>query len=140
MQNYIIGFIIVFLLLWVYELHRINCMISGVWLSDNEFNKDAEIESMFLYIGPPVGLFCQKRKCYIIIMNNIINTECEMHYTNLMPSSEITFDVKFTEDVPLSGTCKIDLQTGAMRIFDEKNKTLFARMYKSGELSEIVRE
>jgi len=59
--------------------------LTGFWVSDRDFADDAEISSMYLYVGEPESAVYNGasvvRPAYIVINNDICNQKLEFEYS-----------------------------------------------------------
>ena len=141
--------IVVVILVVIYAVASMNVApnenyLTGMWVGDDLFCEEAEIDSMLLYIGEPVD--GRMRNGYIVIQ-----ADGEMVSQGFMfehrpgwagPSigGYTVHGIIDFEDDPIWSddgriTITTDMRTGLMRIYHKDQ--LYARLYKSMELSAL---
>lgn len=115
----------------------------GLWTADQDFCDDAGIESMMIFIGPPIKSWTSTTRAgYIVICDDISNQPIEITYrtgwapprvSKYVVSAKIKFD---TEDIFECGdqpvTFTFDMSAGRLTIEGEK---LYGVFYKQNALS-----
>jgi len=84
----IVAIIVIFIIIIIYLVDKLRTAdeeLTGFWVSDRDFADDAEISSMYLYIGEPESAVYNGttvvRPAYIVINNDICNQKLEFEYT-----------------------------------------------------------
>lgn len=144
MQKFLKPIVCILVIIIIILIHRntsrAESFLTGVWLAENdEFCKSAEIQSMMLYVGEPVGWFQYERECYIIIMDGFANQDVTITY--FAPSCVCGNIVRFTgtaefgEDQIWKSPLKMemDMSDGTLVIHDAED-TLVASLYKRHDM------
>ena len=154
MSNLIIGAIVVVIIILFWTIGHSNTssyeeFLYGMWVGDDEFCKNANIDSIMMFLGEPdVGLMSCTRDGYIIIVIDgepVVNQGFILNYSpgwsgpSIGPytvSSDVTFDEEniWEDDV----TITVNIVNGTMRIYN--GDTMYAKLYKENTLSNILVE
>jgi hypothetical protein len=115
--------------------------MSGMWIADDKFCEDADIESMLVYFGQPTGTGNLSRNGYIVIGPDVSNQGFVLKYAPLYSPVDHTLSATIDFDVdqlwPQDIDIVIDAATGSMRVY--KDSKLYARLYRENMLSDKLR-
>ncbi len=141
----ILVIVVVIIVIWNVATMNTNAYdeyLYGLWIGDDEFCEDAEIDSVLLFIGESDG---GTRNAYIVIQVDgepVCNQGLVINHSRGwagpgIDKYTVTASVDFDEEQLWSedGRVKItvDMRTGIMRIW--AGDQLYAKLYKSMEIS-----
>ncbi len=152
MNNLLVGIIIIVVILVITIVTMMNVStyekyLYGAWIAaDDEFCETAEIDSMLLFIGEPtLNWRSRVRIAYLVICPN----ECKQGLTITyrrgwggpwLHNYKIVADVKFEDDQLWDERCElvIDMVKGTMIITGIKSKTIYAKLCKQHDITNIA--
>lgn len=143
--------VVIIVLIWVVGAKRssaINDYIAGAWVAPDEFCEEAELESLMIVFGEPTtSAFGSVEQLGYIVANPNISAGMTLLYSRgfTMSPYEKTFSVNVEfDDGPLWGesnptdvTIDVDMVKGRMIIRD--GDTVFAELYKSNDVSDLIK-
>lgn len=116
-------------------------LMSGMWIADDKFCEEADVESMLVYFGRPDGTGSITRNGYIVIGPDVSNQGFVLKYAPLYSPFDRTLTATIDFDVdqlwPKDIDIVIDAAAGSMRIY--KDSKLYARLYRENMLSDTLR-
>lgn len=153
-NKYVVVLVLVLVIVVIWNIATMNIndydhYLYGLWVGDDEFCEDAEIDSMLLFIGDPENsMTSTSRNAYIVIQADgevASNQGLVIKYSKgwagpNLGKYTVTADVDFDDEQLWSddGRVKItvDMRTGVMRVW--AGEQLYAKLYKSMELSNVM--
>jgi hypothetical protein len=148
-----IAVIVIMILVYVVRARAsdVNEYITGAWIAPDEFCEDAELDSLMIVFGDLTreSIFGGiKQPGYIVAMPNMINTGLTLRYSrgySISPykrviHASVEFDdgALWGETNPTDIILDVDMSKGKMKIHD--GDTVFAILYKSNDISDLIHE
>lgn len=137
--------LIVLIIIFNLNVSKYEEAMYGLWIADDNFCEEAEVDSILIFIGRPNGLFFKERPAYIIISPDIANEPFKMRYRSgwggpfigkYTIGAEVTFE---GENQPIESrvSIEVDLIEGRMRIF--AGEKLYGRFYRENQVTSLLR-
>lgn len=132
--------IVVVLLLIVISYYNYNDeYLYGFWTAqDDDFCRQSQISSMYLFIGNSGNIFSKERECHLIIsLGDVANQGFTMKYR----PSVVNFTSKYKINAKIDGlsiwpenvNIEVDPRNGTMKIYDKEY--IFAKLYKQHDVT-----
>jgi hypothetical protein len=142
--NIIFGICIVLFVIVFFLSYHIGCdsskenLIPGFWSVSDEFKEQSKLDQLIIYFDQGSGY---EYKGYMVITSNGDTLFNDILSFRIIPqgyfkNGKYSFMTSInTNIIPQNMTMEINVSDGSMELYDLKEKTLYARLYKDNQLS-----
>lgn len=139
-MDYILPICYILLFYIIYKSYRASKdymnFLSGYWESDENFNKEAALDTMILYIGEINGAYYANTTTFAVLDPIFLGT-MEWSLRAVPWSNKIGIHIEYENDVKVFGdyiVCDVDIDGGMMRLYSSDG-VLYGLLYKNNMLS-----